>query len=253
MHLSTTAIALSVSSKHSNSILHLEGAFHARRMAPTEADQKCIDDTKAMFGNCDCNGNGNFTDQTELAAAQNEAVAQCEGYYGEASFGNATSIDEETGSETTIEIVESVHQEANFVGCDVISLWEGQCIDAGGFVARIPDLDISCLVTSDPDPNPPNIVGASVTASLRNFNDCFAASCESTVQKLQSGTFDGLFGLPMLAGPFDPISECEATLVDDKASMMDEDDTTSGAAISTITNVILVGGIFHFLAAFVVM
>ena len=56
----------------------------------------------------------------------------------------------------------------------------------------------------------------------------------------------------MLAGPFDPISECEATLVDDQASMIDEDDATSGA-ISTITNVILVGGIFHFLAAFVVM
>lgn len=241
----TTAAA--AHSNNNERLEHLEDAFRARRMAPTEADQKCIDDTKAMFYY------DNSTTWTELTMAQSEAVAQCDGYYSEVSLRNVTSIDEETGSETTIEAFENIHVEGNLVGCDVLSLWEEQCIDAGGFVARVPDLDLTCLVTSDDAP--PNVAGASATASLRSLDDCFAASCEGTVKKLQSGTFDGLVGLPMLAGPLDPISECEVTLVGDQASAGTNDggdDTTSGA-ISTIANLNHVGGIVLLFVASVVM
>mmetsp|Transcript_23330 Transcript_23330/g.67274 ORF Transcript_23330/g.67274 Transcript_23330/m.67274 type:complete len:257 (+) Transcript_23330:96-866(+) len=221
----------------------LEAAFHARRMLPSEADQKCIDDINALFSSCNCTGDANVTEPTELEIAQGEALALCDGYVEEILFRNVTT-DEGTVNETTVEVLEALHLEFDFFGCDHVSLWEGECIDAGGFVASVPDLDLRCLTD---DEAPLSFAGAVFTSSIRGLDDCFAASCESTVQKLQSGLFDDILGLPMLAGPVEPFAECEVTLVDDQVP----DDTTTSSAISMTTNSFLVGGIFISLVALV--
>ena len=223
----------------------LEAAFHARRMAPSEADQKCIDESRAMWGGCNCDKDGNVTESTEtkLSIAWDEAMdqLQCDGWFEEFSFRNIT-IDEGTVNETTVEVIESVHAEADLVGCDHLPLWEEECTNAGGFVESVPDLDLHCRV---PDDAPPQAAGLVYTSSLRNLYECFAPSCESTVQKLQSGVFDDILGLGTLAGPLAAFAECEITLVDDQVP----DDTSTSSAISMTVNSFRVGGIFLSLVA----
>ena len=212
----------------------LEAAFRARRMAPSEADQKCIDETRAMFDpNSDEDGN---VTESKLQIAQEEAMDLCDGNFVEYSSRNVTV------NETTISVLETGHQEIDLVDCDHIPIWEEECINAGGFVASVPDLDTRCLIGDDA---PPGLAGAIITSSLRGLDDCFAASCESTVQKLQSGLFDGILGLPMLAGSLAAFVECEVTLVDDQVP----DDTTTSSAISMTANSFRVGGIFLSLVA----
>jgi hypothetical protein len=218
----------------------LEATLQARRMATSEADQKCIDDTAAMFGPCSC-GDDNVT-ETELTIAQNEALAQCPPV--EEYVRRNVTIDEGTANETTVEVVEKYHADVNMNGCDVVPLYEGECIDAGGFVARIPDLDLRCDVV--------DITAAVLTSSLRGVDDCFAASCESTVQKLQSGSVNDLLGFGILAGPqILAMGECEATLVGDQFPA--GDDATTSGTVSITTNSFHAGGIFLSLVAFVVM
>ena len=222
---------------------HLAAAFHARRMAPSEADQKCIDEIRAMFGpNSDEDGN---VTESKLQIAQDEALDLCDGVFVESSSRNVTT-GEGTANETTIPVLETGHVEFDFVGCDHIPLWEEECINAGGFVGGVPDLDTRCLINDDA---PPGLAGAIITSSLRGFDECFPASCESTVQKLQSGMFDDILGLPMLAGTVAAIAECEVTLVDDQVP----DDTTTSSAISMTANYFRVGGIFLSLVALVMI
>jgi len=173
---------------------HLAAAFHARRMAPSEADQRCIDETGAMFDpNSDEDGN---VTESKLQIAQTEAIVLCDGYSIEYSSRNVTT-GEGTANETTIPVLETGHVELDLVGCDHVPLWEEECNNASGFGGSVPDLDTRCLINDDA---PPGLAGAIITSSLRNVYDCFAASCESTVQKLQSGMFDDILGLPLLAG-----------------------------------------------------
>mmetsp|Transcript_9132 Transcript_9132/g.21463 ORF Transcript_9132/g.21463 Transcript_9132/m.21463 type:complete len:255 (-) Transcript_9132:164-928(-) len=221
----------------------LAAAFHARRMAPSEADQKCIDETGAMFDpNSDEDGN---VTESKLQIAQAEAMALCDGYSIEYSSRNVTT-GEGTANETTISVLETGHAVINFVGCDHVPLWEEECIIAGGFVGSVPNLDLHCQVRDDA---PPGLAGGIITSSLRGFDDCFAASCESTVQKLQAGMFDDILGLPMLASTIAAIAECEVTLVDDQVP----DDTTTSSAISVAANSLRVGGIFLSLVASVMI
>ena len=229
---------------------HLAAAFHARRMAPSEADQKCIDESRKMWGGCSCDKDGNVTEEateSKLSIAYDEALVQlqCDGHFQEVSFRNVT-IDEGTVNETTISGLESVDYGANLVGCDHVPLWEEECINAGGFVGSVPDLDLHCQVRDDA---PPSAAGAVLTGSHRNVYDCFAASCESTVQKMQSGMFDDILGLSTLAGPFAAFADCEVTLVDDQVP----DDTTTSSAISVAANSLRVGGIFLSLVTLVMI
>ena len=221
----------------------LAAAFYARRMAPSEADQKCIDETRAMFGpNSDEDGN---VTESKLKIAQDEAGDLCDGYFVEYSYRNVTT-GEGTVNETTTSVLETGRAFNDFVGCDHIPIWEEECINAGGFVGGVPDLDTRCLINDDA---PPGLAGAIITSSLRGFDECFPASCESTVQKLQSGMFDDILGLPMLAGTVAAIAECEVTLVDDQVP----DDTTTSSAISMTANYFRVGDIFLSLVALVMI
>ena len=170
---------------------------------------------------------------------------QCDGYFEEMSFRNIT-IDEGTVNETTVEALESAHVANDLVGCDHLPLWEEECINAGGFVESFPDLDLHCRIHDDA---PPTAAGAVFTSTLRNVYDCFAPSCESTVQKIHSGVFDDILGLGTLAGPVAAFAECEVTLVDDQVP----DDTTTSSAISMTANFFRVGGIFLSLVAFVMI
>ena len=93
---------------------HLAAAFHARRMAPSEAGQKCIDETQAMVDpNSDEDGN---VTGSKLQIAQDEAMTLCDGYFVEYSSRNITT-GEGTANETTIPVLETGHVEFDFVGC----------------------------------------------------------------------------------------------------------------------------------------
>ena len=107
----------------------LAAAFYARRMAPSEADQKCIDETRAMFGpNSDEDGN---VTESKLKIAQDEAGDLCDGYFVEYSYRNVTT-GEGTVNETTTSVLETGRAFNDFVGCDHIPIWEEECINAGG-------------------------------------------------------------------------------------------------------------------------